>query len=43
MTTSDSPLRFPARSSHTPTKQSAHKAADLESMAQVQAQMMRLD
>jgi hypothetical protein len=35
MTPSPSPIRFPARSSHTPANQSAHKAADLESMAQL--------
>jgi len=35
MTPSPSPIRFPARSSHNPAKQSAHKATDLESMAQL--------
>jgi Flp pilus assembly pilin Flp len=35
MTPSPSPIRFPARSSQNPAKQSAHKAADLESMAQL--------
>jgi hypothetical protein len=35
MTPSPSPIRFPARSSHNPANQSAHTAADLESMAQL--------
>jgi Flp pilus assembly pilin Flp len=35
MTPSPSPIRFPARSSHNPANQSGHKAADLESMAQL--------
>jgi Flp pilus assembly pilin Flp len=35
MTPSPSPIRVPARSSHDPIKERTHKAADLESMAQL--------
>jgi Flp pilus assembly pilin Flp len=35
MTPSSSPIRFPARPSHNPAKQSTDRAADLESMAQL--------
>ena len=35
MTTSPSPLRFPAESAHSDVKESASKAADFESMARL--------
>jgi len=35
MTTSPSPLRFPAESTHNVAKQNASKATDFESMAQL--------